>query len=262
MPTIVRTTASRATTKVGSGSSSITSSVATIIHAFRHFLLLLILLAFICQQQPVPLLPFTSSNNGPQSSFTMALPVSMMKSLYSFYPLNTLFRTSSQHQRRRPSLSIAVMPTIIENKVKNPDRYGMKQQQKQRQQQQQHQQLTVTRQDELLEEAQPARFRPHKYGTLKLCPPGGRSFFEAFELACPMRKRRKRHVMLGFGKRITDDNGLPRSAEMEHHARNVQNDEAYRYRPANISEIMRICCASGCEFSDFFPHCGPFSMWK
>ena len=50
----------------------------------------------------------------------------------------------------------------------------------------------------------------------------------------------------------------------------IQNEEGHHlkeegkereYRPANISEIMRICCVSGCEFADFFPHCGPFSMW-
>uniref|UniRef100_A0A914YPD2 Insulin-like domain-containing protein n=1 Tax=Panagrolaimus superbus TaxID=310955 RepID=A0A914YPD2_9BILA len=73
-----------------------------------------------------------------------------------------------------------------------------------------------------------------KFGTLKLCPPGGRSFFEAFQLACPMR--RKRSTLF----EIKDKH----------------------YRPATIDEIMKICCHRGCEFTDFFPHCGPFAAWK
>jgi len=35
-----------------------------------------------------------------------------------------------------------------------------------------------------------------------------------------------------------------------------------KYRPATIDEIMKICCVRGCEFTDFFPHCGPFGAWK
>ncbi|KAI1701544.1 insulin-like peptide 17 [Ditylenchus destructor] len=73
-----------------------------------------------------------------------------------------------------------------------------------------------------------------RFGTLKLCPPGGRSFFEAFQLACPMR-RKKRSVLR---TEVTD-----------------------QYRPATINEIMHICCRKGCEFTDFFPHCGPFADW-
>ncbi|KHN78395.1 hypothetical protein Tcan_05126 [Toxocara canis] len=76
-----------------------------------------------------------------------------------------------------------------------------------------------------------------KFGTLKLCPPGGRSFFEAFQLACPMR--RKRDISLEKRK--------PRPAR--------------RFRPATIDEMMKICCIRGCEFSDFFPYCGPFGGW-
>uniref|UniRef100_A0A915BTZ3 Insulin-like domain-containing protein n=1 Tax=Parascaris univalens TaxID=6257 RepID=A0A915BTZ3_PARUN len=76
-----------------------------------------------------------------------------------------------------------------------------------------------------------------KFGALKLCPPGGRSFFEAFQLACPMRRKRD----ISLNKRI------PRLQR--------------KYRPATLSEIMKICCLRGCEFSDFFPHCGPFSEW-
>uniref|UniRef100_A0AC35GR70 Insulin-like domain-containing protein n=1 Tax=Panagrolaimus sp. PS1159 TaxID=55785 RepID=A0AC35GR70_9BILA len=73
-----------------------------------------------------------------------------------------------------------------------------------------------------------------KFGTLKLCPPGGRSFFEAFQLACPMRRKRS-----------------PLFEIKDKH-----------YRPATIDEIMKICCHRGCEFTDFFPHCGPFAAWK
>uniref|UniRef100_A0A7E4UMT6 IlGF domain-containing protein n=1 Tax=Panagrellus redivivus TaxID=6233 RepID=A0A7E4UMT6_PANRE len=79
-----------------------------------------------------------------------------------------------------------------------------------------------------------------KFGTLKLCPPGGRSFFEAFQLACPMR--RKRSPLASYSSSM------------------IAGKE---YRPATIDEIMKICCAKGCEFTDFFPHCGPFSAaWK
>ncbi|KAH7731188.1 CBN-INS-17 protein [Aphelenchoides avenae] len=74
--------------------------------------------------------------------------------------------------------------------------------------------------------------QPEKFGALKLCPPGGRSFFEAFELACPM-KRKKRSL----------------------------DEHTHSYRPATLYELMEICCSRGCEFSDLFPYCGPFASW-
>uniref|UniRef100_A0AC34RN12 Insulin-like domain-containing protein n=1 Tax=Panagrolaimus sp. JU765 TaxID=591449 RepID=A0AC34RN12_9BILA len=84
-----------------------------------------------------------------------------------------------------------------------------------------------------------------KFGTLKLCPPGGRSFFEAFQLACPMRKKRSMTPDYDY------ENSPFTSRQPDPH-----------YRPATIDEIMKICCIRGCEFTDFFPHCGPFNAWK
>jgi hypothetical protein len=94
--------------------------------------------------------------------------------------------------------------------------------------------------------------------------PGGRSFFEAFELACPMKRRKKRHVMFGpprIRKYEKWDDEMEERQRHESEKQRQVEDNGEAYRPANISEIMRICCVSGCEFSDFFPHCGPFSMW-
>ncbi|KAL3083787.1 hypothetical protein niasHT_036780 [Heterodera trifolii] len=113
---------------------------------------------------------------------------------------------------------------------------------------------------------------PNIFGRLKLCPPGGRSFFEAFELACPMKKRRrKRHAMFGFGRAHAVAFG--RGATMaqggaDEKAQGIAGGDvnAIRqrrkmYRPANTTELMQICCTRGCEFADLLPHCGPFSMW-
>ena len=88
-----------------------------------------------------------------------------------------------------------------------------------------------------------------------------------------MKKRKKRHVMFGLGSRVraepprmrkyhpdSEELREPEKPEEQRQQRPADGGEE-AYRPANISEIMRICCVSGCEFSDFFPHCGPFSMW-
>lgn len=81
-----------------------------------------------------------------------------------------------------------------------------------------------------------------------------------------MRRRKKRHTIFGistqiqpkmFEKTTTNNNKLD---YFDDENEEYQNDKI-KYRPANISEIMRICCVNGCEFSDFFPHCGPFSTW-
>ncbi|KAI6187719.1 hypothetical protein M3Y98_00275100 [Aphelenchoides besseyi] len=77
-----------------------------------------------------------------------------------------------------------------------------------------------------------------KFGKLKLCPPGGRSFLEAFQLACPMRRKRS---------------PLPRLFDF--------GSDPF-YRPATIDEIMQICCLKGCELSDLFNYCGPFGTWN
>ncbi|KAI6225301.1 hypothetical protein M3Y99_01351200 [Aphelenchoides fujianensis] len=79
-----------------------------------------------------------------------------------------------------------------------------------------------------------------KFGKLKLCPPGGRSFLEAFQLACPMRRKR--------------------SAESSPQPNAIEQDPFYR--PANILEVTQICCSTGCELIDLFPYCGPFGLWK
>ncbi|KHJ86819.1 hypothetical protein OESDEN_13420 [Oesophagostomum dentatum] len=64
-----------------------------------------------------------------------------------------------------------------------------------------------------------------KNGALKLCPPGGPSFLDAFNLICPMRRRR----------RSTDlDDG------------------------STLEKTMHKCCEEGCDFSDIFAICNPF----
>uniref|UniRef100_A0A1I7RZ27 IlGF domain-containing protein n=1 Tax=Bursaphelenchus xylophilus TaxID=6326 RepID=A0A1I7RZ27_BURXY len=85
-------------------------------------------------------------------------------------------------------------------------------------------------------EPEPEEPDDFKFGKLKLCPPGGRSFLEAFQLACPMRR-----------KRSVDKSTVPLS------------EKDPNYRPATIDEFMHICCKNGCELTDFFPHCAPFS---
>ncbi|KAJ1357199.1 hypothetical protein KIN20_015281 [Parelaphostrongylus tenuis] len=65
-----------------------------------------------------------------------------------------------------------------------------------------------------------------KRGSLKLCPPGGPSFLDAFNLICPMRRRR-------------------RSA----------NEFSGK---VSLEETMQKCCAIGCQFADIFAICNPF----
>ncbi|VDO74710.1 unnamed protein product [Heligmosomoides polygyrus] len=65
-----------------------------------------------------------------------------------------------------------------------------------------------------------------KPGSLKLCPPGGPSFLDAFNLICPMRRRRR-----------SIDSVDDRST---------------------LEKTMHKCCDEGCEFSDIFPICNPF----
>ncbi|KAK5981561.1 hypothetical protein GCK32_008879 [Trichostrongylus colubriformis] len=66
-----------------------------------------------------------------------------------------------------------------------------------------------------------------KPASLKLCPPGGPSFLDAFNLICPMRRRR-------------------RSIDSSH-------DDS-----STLEKTMHKCCDEGCEFSDIFPICNPF----
>ncbi|KJH52483.1 hypothetical protein DICVIV_01329 [Dictyocaulus viviparus] len=65
-----------------------------------------------------------------------------------------------------------------------------------------------------------------KPGSLKLCPPGGRSFLDAFNLICPMRRRRR-----SIGE-FEDSSSL--------------------------GNTMHKCCEEGCQFSDIFTICNPF----
>lgn len=83
-----------------------------------------------------------------------------------------------------------------------------------------------------------------------------------------MRKRKKRHTIFGISTRFEKPKNNIKIKEdyfddiEEEDKENSQEDQnKLKYRPANISEIMRICCVNGCEFTDFFPHCGPFSTW-
>ncbi|EPB74904.1 hypothetical protein ANCCEY_06020 [Ancylostoma ceylanicum] len=65
-----------------------------------------------------------------------------------------------------------------------------------------------------------------KHGSLKLCPPGGPSFLDAFNLICPMRRRRRSTDSIEAG--------------------------------STLEKTMHKCCEEGCEFSDIFPICNPF----
>lgn len=124
------------------------------VRAIRPFLLLLFLLTFIHQR---PITFRIGGNICSHSIFITALPVSMLKSFYGLHPLNTLLRNShQQRQIEQPSL-------VVLTEDKNTRRNDL---------QRRHVSTTITRQDELLEEAQPFRLRSHQFGTLKLCPPG------------------------------------------------------------------------------------------
>ncbi|CAI2349259.1 unnamed protein product [Caenorhabditis sp. 36 PRJEB53466] len=68
-----------------------------------------------------------------------------------------------------------------------------------------------------------------KHGSLKLCPPGGASFLDAFNLICPMRRRR----------RSIQENGNDGGGSL-------------------LGRTMNMCCETGCEFTDIFAICNPF----
>lgn len=59
---------------------------------------------------------------------------------------------------------------------------------------------------------------------------GGLSFFEAYQMACPMRR-----------KRTTTNLGET------------------KYRKATLKELMEICCIRGCDIADLSGYCGPFN---
>ncbi|KAL7075199.1 hypothetical protein ACQ4LE_005993 [Meloidogyne hapla] len=195
----------------------------------------------------------------PQASFlnfnsAQALPVSMMN-VFSYNPLIALFRNTDLNSRTKPFFSPPTSEFFPRTQFQQIENL------KTIEKQQEQQQSSEFNNREILENKHPIEKQQKsetKLGALKLCPPGGRSFFEAFELACPMRKRKKRHTIIGIStqfqpKKITN---------MDYYDEDEEKQEnKLKYRPANISEIMRICCVNGCEFSDFFPHCGPFSTW-
>uniref|UniRef100_A0A914VL55 Insulin-like domain-containing protein n=1 Tax=Plectus sambesii TaxID=2011161 RepID=A0A914VL55_9BILA len=108
------------------------------------------------------------------------------------------------------------------------------------------------------------------FGSLKLCPAGGASFVEAWSMACTMR-RKKRNVELEEGQdtRISDQfrfnsnhAGRPMSLKQNdgRHAL-VKRSPQQKYRPATLTEIMRICCVHGCELVDLWAYCDPFGPW-
>ncbi|CAK5021386.1 unnamed protein product [Meloidogyne enterolobii] len=210
-----------------------------------HSLFLLTTLLVIIQPQA----SFLSSN------YAQALPVSMMNVFSYNNPLSALFRNTEFNSRNKPLFSSS--PTS-----ESSSRTELREQQHQ---------LPAFDNREIQQTKHPIEKQKTetKLGALKLCPPGGRSFFEAFELACPMRKRKKRHTIFGISTRFEKPKNNLKikedyfdDLEEEDLQENQQEDQnKLKYRPANISEIMRICCVNGCEFTDFFPHCGPFSTW-
>nr|CAD2172917.1 unnamed protein product [Meloidogyne enterolobii] len=211
-----------------------------------HSLFLLTTLLVIIQPQA----SFLSSN------YAQALPVSMMNVFSYNNPLSALFRNTEFNSRSKPLFSSSESSSRTELR-------------------EQHQLPAFTNreiQQTQLKHPIEKQKTETKLGALKLCPPGGRSFFEAFELACPMRKRKKRHTIFGISTRFEkpknnlkikedyyDDSEEEEDPQQDENSQENQNK--LKYRPANISEIMRICCVNGCEFTDFFPHCGPFSTW-
>ncbi|CAP35580.1 Protein CBR-INS-17 [Caenorhabditis briggsae] len=79
-----------------------------------------------------------------------------------------------------------------------------------------------------------------KQGSLKLFPqrtnihfnntlPGGASFLDAFNLICPMRRRRR-----SVSENYNDGTG------------------------SLLGRTMNHCCENGCEFTDIFAICNPF----
>uniref|UniRef100_A0A914X1E3 Uncharacterized protein n=1 Tax=Plectus sambesii TaxID=2011161 RepID=A0A914X1E3_9BILA len=87
-----------------------------------------------------------------------------------------------------------------------------------------------------------------KFGSLTLCPSGGRSFMMAWSLACEMKRR----------KRSTDDQH--KDSAVDASLRRKRMEEGYR--PATLTEIQKICCEVGCELRDLLSYCDPFGPWN
>ncbi|CAD5231440.1 unnamed protein product [Bursaphelenchus xylophilus] len=76
-------------------------------------------------------------------------------------------------------------------------------------------------------------------GLLKMCPPGGEAFTNAWQMTCGMRRR----------KRST----LPNEDDKSRAKRD--------YRPLSLTEMMQFCCQFSCSFRDLMPYCDPFGQW-
>jgi hypothetical protein len=105
----------------------------------------------------------------------------------------------------------------------------------------------------------------------------------AWNLACEM-KRKKRSVpdigglvmgtettttMMPHAPADEDSNGLdlmPRREEAKEETdktgRLIKRAAPEGYRPATLTEIMRICCDVGCEVRDLLAYCDPFGPWN
>uniref|UniRef100_A0A915IWI7 Insulin-like domain-containing protein n=1 Tax=Romanomermis culicivorax TaxID=13658 RepID=A0A915IWI7_ROMCU len=91
------------------------------------------------------------------------------------------------------------------------------------------------------------------FGSLILCPAGGKSFRMAWSLACEMRRKRKRSIdHQSFGKNL-DQNMF----ELQQKRQVPQG-----YRPATLTDIQKICCNVGCEIRDLLSYCDPFGPWN
>lgn len=71
-------------------------------------------------------------------------------------------------------------------------------------------------------------------------------------MACPMRRKKRSLDLVKDALNYYSDFN-------ENELKNSPWSD--KYRPATIDEVMRICCDKGCEFTDFFPYCGPFADW-
>ncbi|CAI4224722.1 unnamed protein product [Auanema sp. JU1783] len=90
-------------------------------------------------------------------------------------------------------------------------------------------------------EVRPTRTKP---GAMKLCPPGGQSFLDAYNLICPMKRRR----------RSVDD-----EAETSAYEQPWQQFLEPRSRRSDRLRVMTECCTVGCTFQEIFPLCNPFN---
>uniref|UniRef100_A0A7E4V6F2 IlGF domain-containing protein n=1 Tax=Panagrellus redivivus TaxID=6233 RepID=A0A7E4V6F2_PANRE len=126
-------------------------------------------------------------------------------------------------------------------------------------------------------------------GMLKMCPPGGEAFANAWQMTCGMR--RKRSVETGAAPVVQPqpeptDGSSPNNplipAPHQSHTNDVIMSEKIAiatdaplrlrrssktdasksgYRPLSMTEMMHFCCRYGCTFRDLLPYCDPFGTW-